>query len=145
MKKIILNNNQELEVTSIYGGTQVYQNKERQYIKIVLSAENNSIDELNKIFSNENNTKSIKIIEEIVKEDNTITNEFIHNNYSIIIEISKNKMIIKKETDTNKAEYKDVINITLGQLTYTEIQQKEQTELVNATAEVLADLIGGAN
>lgn len=141
MNKLILANSQEFNVVSIYGGKRNNDGKEREYLEIVLP-DTYSIDEINEIFSNEKNISTIKIEE--YNEDELIA-EYIHNNFCIYSELIKTKIITGKETDSNPSTYASVIKVILFQLTYSEIQQREQTELINATVEVLGDLIGGAN
>lgn len=141
MNRLILANSQEFNVVSIYGGKRNNDGKEREYLEIVLP-DTYSIDEINEIFSNEKNISTIKIEE--YNEDELIA-EYIHNNFCIYSELIKTKIITGKETDSNPSTYTSVIKVILFQLTYSEIQQREQTELINATVEVLGDLIGGAN
>lgn len=141
MNKLILSDSKEFDVLGIYGGRKFSDGREREYLEIILP-DNYSIDEINEAFNNEENTTTIKIEE---FDGSEIANEFIHNNFCIYSELVKTKIITEKETDINPAVYTPVIKVTLCRLTYYELKQREQTELINATAEVLGDLIGGAN
>ncbi len=148
-KKIVLGDETEIDIKAANSGTRNYKNKTRRYIEFVFDAEKNSIDNFAKMFSDEKFTRKIKIKDIYFDPDKgengeQTEEEFIYLDYEILIEICQTSRILKDETNQEPVVYENVINIVLGQLTYTEIENRQMLELVEAQTEVLADLIGGA-
>lgn len=143
--KLILNNKIEYNVFSVFGKKKIINDKQRDYLEILIDLENNSIDEINNNFSNKENTKSITLIN---KNNDEIESEYkeeiyVHNDYVILDEITIKDYVLSKETNEQEAQMKKVICIGLGRITFSEkliLNNKQDLEDITV---ILGDLLGG--
>lgn len=143
--KLILNNKIEYNVFSVFGKKKIINDKQRDYLEILIDLENNSIDEINNNFSNKENTKSITLIN---KNNDEIESEYkeevyIHNDYVILDEITIKDYVLSKETNEQEAQIKKVICVGLGRITFSEkLMLNNKQDLEDITV-ILGDLLGG--
>lgn len=143
--KLILNNKIEYNVFSVFGKKKIINDKQRDYLEILIDLENNSIDEINNNFSNKENTKSITLIN---KNNDEIESEYkeeiyVHNDYIILDEITIKDYVLSKETNEQEAQMKKVICIGLGRITFSEkLMLNNKQDLEDITV-ILGDLLGG--
>lgn len=143
--KLILNNKIEYNVFSVFGKKKIINDKQRDYLEILIDLENNSIDEINNNFSNRENTKSITLIN---KNNDEIESEYkeeiyVHNDYVILDEIIIKDYVLSKETNEQEAQIKKVICIGLGRITFSEkLMLNNKQDLEDITV-ILGDLLGG--
>lgn len=143
--KLILNNKIEYNVFSVFGKKKIINDKQRDYLEILIDLENNSIDEINNNFSNKENTKSITLIN---KNNDEIESEYkeeiyVHNDYVILDEITIKDYVLSKETNEQEAQMKKVICIGLGRITFSEkLMLNNKQDLEDITV-ILGDLLGG--
>lgn len=132
--RLILGNSKEYEVVSVFGKTKIINDKQRDYLEIIINLENNSIDEINNDFSNKENLKSITLI-----DDET----YIHKDYIILDEIAIKNYIISKETNNKEQEIKKIISIGLGRITFSEKLILENKQDLEDITVIIGDLLGG--
>lgn len=135
--KLILNNGKEYEVVSVFGKNKIINDKEREYIEILIDLENSSIDEINNDFSNEENTNIITLIDKIKEET------YIHKDYIILDEISIKDYVISKETNNKEQEIKKMISVGLGRTTFSEKLILENKRDLEDITIIIGDLLGG--
>lgn len=135
--KLILNNGKEYEVVSVFGKNKIINDKEREYIEILINLENSSIDEINNDFSNEENTNIITLIDKIKEET------YIHKDYIILDEISIKDYVISKETNNKEQEIKKMISVGLGRTTFSEKLILENKRDLEDITIIIGDLLGG--
>ena len=121
--QIILNNIGELEAKNVTTHSVYSQGANREALTLVFN-KNNSLDELNAIFSNADNCKVIKIIENEKMER-------VFNNYTLLVEL-KTELAEIYETVDSVPYIEKQIYITLAKLNFQEEQLMELTEVVEA-------------
>ena len=82
-----------------------------------------SIDELNTILSDENNTKKI-VLEGDVLEDGTVPTS-INEGYVLKLKVGVEPVLVSSETPETPAKFEDRILFKLGKRTYIEEQLKK--------------------
>ena len=137
--KIILKDNSEINCISIFRQNMFIKGSSRDSLTFNFENGDYSIDDLINKFNNENNTSTIKVIS---LEDEK---EYLHFDYSIFNSVIVEDSIINKETNDSAEETITLIKITMGQLSYSEKIQKQQSEQIDDLSIVIADMLGGAN
>ena len=126
--QIILNNFEPFEVKNIVQSTYYVQGNNRESLVLTFSNEK-SLDELNAIFSEMNNLKTIKIVQ-------SEGNEIIFNNYTLLSEIRTQLVeifpAIEEQEEGITSHFEKQTFVTLAKLTYQEEQLATLTEVVEA-------------
>lgn len=107
---IKLANGTELNPISARGEKRTVQGTFRDTISFVFPVET-SLDELDALFTSEN-------CEKITISDGE--EEYIHNAYTIRVELTRKPMEIEPATESTEAIYENRVIITIGQRTYVE-------------------------
>lgn len=109
---IRLANGTELTSLGVKGEKLNIQGARRDVLSF-LFPENTSLDELDSIFTGEN-CKSISLI-----KDET---EYIHNNYTIRVELKREPVLVTPATESEDAIYENRVTVSMAQTTYQENQ-----------------------
>lgn len=139
--KIIKFNNTEITLNclSVTGQRKFIKGSERDSITFNFKADDYSIDQLLEIFKNENNTSQI-----IIGNDEN-GEEYVHSDYSIFSEAVVKDIVSQKENNNSDEITINTLSIVMGQLSYSEKLQKEQSEHIDNLSVIIADMLGGAN
>lgn len=118
-----LNDNTELEAIQINGYTHYFQGQNRDSLEFQFSKETVSFDDLNIIFKEAENTKTITLIrgDEI----------YLHENYSLRVSLSLSPVIIVPATSTDTEVTEERYSVVMAQKTYAELQQEALQETVD--------------
>lgn len=119
--KIKLANGTELNPLSAVGEKRFVQGAERDSISFVFPVET-SLDELDAIFTAKN-------CEKIVISDGE--EEFLHNAYTIRVELKREPVEIEPATESTDAIYENRVIVNMAQRTYMESQLAEQSAILN--------------
>jgi hypothetical protein len=138
--KIILTDGTTFECKTAMGLKSFISGINRESITFNFDADKYDLNEIYAAFSDSTKTSEI-IIEE--GEDENAT-QYHHYDFTILASVTVKEQTISKETNDSPAVTDKVITATLGQRTYSEKQIDSKNEEIDAIAEVLADLIGGA-
>ena len=118
---IKLSNGTELNPISAIGEKRFVHGVNRDAISFVFSVET-SLDELDAIFTAKN-------CEKITISDGE--EAFIHNAYTIRVELKREPVEIEPATESTDAVYENRVIVTMAQRTYTESQLAEQAAILN--------------
>ena len=126
--QIILNNFEPFEVKNIVQSTNYIQGNNRASLVLTFSNEK-SLDELNAIFSEMDNLKTIKVVQ-------SEGDEIIFNNYTLLSEIRTQLVeifpTIEEQEEGITSRFEKQTFVTLAKLTYQEEQLAILTEVVEA-------------
>lgn len=129
--KVVLANGKEFELLyQPISRSKFIQNATRDTIEFCFDRGLYNTDEIYNALSNEDNTNIIKLVD---SAENDM--EYIHNNYCIVDTACIKDEVVKAETAENAESTRKVISITLAQLTYTELQQREIQSKINELTE----------
>ncbi len=135
--KLKLNNGTEINILNINGASRFFQNANRDCLEIQIAKGEKTLEEIDMLFDGDN-TKRISLLSD--------SGEFIHENYSIRVELALKPIVITPETPTTEVVTEERICIVLSQKTYSEIQQEQMKESVSMLEQAVAKLAyGGAN
>ncbi|MFZ2538161.1 MAG: hypothetical protein WAX04_04600 [Oscillospiraceae bacterium] len=111
---IRLTNGVEIQAITVNGTTRHFQGQIRDSLEIQLAKDTKSFDELDLLFADSNNTKVIKLIDG--------ETEYIHDNYTLRVEMSLKPVVITNATSTTAEVTEERYSIILAQKTYIELQ-----------------------
>ena len=133
--KVILNNGTELDAIVVIGGKRQIQGASRDTLSFVFPAEI-GMDALDAEFT-ASACESITIVETVVNEDNSVTeNAYNHKGYTIRAELKKETLEVSPATPDAAAVTEERITVAMSQRTYQETQIKNMEAALAALAGV---------
>lgn len=120
--KIILANEIELSPINVTGAKRTVQNATRDVLSFIFHADT-SMDELDGLFTAEN-CETIKVVHG--------DKEYIHNAYTIRVELKREPVEVVKATESTEAIYENRVVVSMAQRTYMETQMAQMQASMNA-------------
>lgn len=119
---IRLANGTELAPISVLGAKRTVQGANRDTLSFIFPADT-SMDEVDNVFT-ATNCESITLVEG--------ESEYVHNGYTIRVELKREPKEVTPETNTEAAVYENRVTVVMAQRTYSETQMMEMRALLDS-------------
>lgn len=134
--KVILNNGTELEVIVVNGSSKQFQGANRDSLEFQFAkAIPQTFEELNTLFSNQNNTNKITLTSD--------TASYIHDNYSLKVSMGLIPVTLAIATDTTPEITEERYSIIMAQKSYKEIELENLNKQLATTQEAVDFILMG--
>lgn len=130
--KVILNNGVELEAIQVNGQMRYFQGENRDSIEFQFTKTAVTFDQLDVLFSSQENTKRIMLTVTTTNGDGQeVAESYLHENYTLRASLSSGPVVITPSTGTELEVTEDRYSVVMAQKTYAELQQDALQDTVD--------------